>query len=186
MRSDDTGNDPEEVLAMKTFNEYLQFSPKRQIRLTHYEIKLLFKCRDKLEHSPYGKGMVDHSGKIHDPFIWVRLPVDLGGGLKIYIINGDVAIRFQSSPSAVSVGKAHKVHSKSSLVAPEKDPTKATDIELGSEDPRYNPDYAAANNLLAEIGHMVSELRKYKESLKKKIVEANEELKKVKFQYKTN
>ncbi len=33
---------------------------------------------------------------------------------------------------------------------------------------------------------VMKEIMKYKESLKKKIVEANEELKKVKFQYKTN
>jgi 5-(carboxyamino)imidazole ribonucleotide mutase len=32
----------------------------------------------------------------------------------------------------------------------------------------------------------MKEVVKYKESLKKKIVEANEELKKVKFEYKTN
>jgi hypothetical protein len=32
----------------------------------------------------------------------------------------------------------------------------------------------------------MKEVVEYKESLKKKIVEANEELKKVKFQYKTN
>jgi 5-(carboxyamino)imidazole ribonucleotide mutase len=49
-----------------------------------------------------------------------------------------------------------------------------------------NAGILAAQILGAGDEKIMKEVVKYKESLKKKIVEANEELKKVKFQYKTN
>ena len=49
-----------------------------------------------------------------------------------------------------------------------------------------NAGILAAQIIAAGDDEVMKEVVKYKESLKKKIVEANEELKKVKYQYKTN
>lgn len=49
-----------------------------------------------------------------------------------------------------------------------------------------NAGILAAQIIAAGDGEVMKELVKYKESLKKKIVQANEELKSIKYQYKTN
>ena len=49
-----------------------------------------------------------------------------------------------------------------------------------------NAGILAAQIIAASDKELLSEVKKYKESLKKKIVKANEELKAIKYQYKTN
>lgn len=137
---------------MITFLEYLNLNPRQRIKPSQEEVRLLYHCRDKLEVSPYGRGLVDKGGRILNPYLWIPLPEDIGGGLRIYTTHGGIAVRLQPTPEGLPVGKAYRVE-----VSPTEKGSPPATPEGGKK-----PDPTVFPNLMGYINRLISEIRKAK------------------------
>lgn len=87
---------------METF---LEFMSSRNFSPTHDEITLLLKARNKLEDLEWVEDVKDFTSKVDNPYLWIPLPDDVGGGLRIYVITDILAMRKQDKPESLPFGK---------------------------------------------------------------------------------
>lgn len=147
---------------MKTFLEYMSV---RDLDLTRKEVELLLRARNKLEGSGF-KEVVDQTGNLEDPFIWVPLPSDLGGGLRVYVIFGSLALRPQETPTSFPVGRAEKVEGRHTKEREERQ--RGEDEEPSSYNLAFDPDYSSVKKLPGEIRNYIHELREAQRKAREK------------------
>lgn len=95
---------------METFLEFLSGFTRKRHEMTDDEIALLLKARSRIVDSDLKKGIVDKTGSLEDPYFWIGIHEnDGGGGVRVYVIFGDLAIRLQRSPGTFPHGPATKV-----------------------------------------------------------------------------
>lgn len=134
---------------MQTFFEYLATQPSRFEDLDSKEVELLLKVRNRLEKSDFGEGLVDHTGSLDNPHLWVPLPKDIGGGIRVYMVFGSLAARLQAAPNTPPVGKAFKIEGNK----------EKKDDKDGGDEECQDPDFSVITNLLGEIHRIINTLR---------------------------
>ena len=139
---------------MKTFLEYMT---ARDLDLTTREAELLLRARNELEKQDF-RDIVDRSGSLEDPFVWVRLPEDVGGGVRVYCIFGSLAYRPQQSPDSHPLGRGEKVIGTETRKREERQKEDGTTEK--PMDYSFHPDFSAVGRLPGELRGFTERLRK--------------------------